>query len=642
MAVKDYSMIGKILYALLFVVVLPILLIVWAWMTEKSVPLPALQSLPIGLITAFSGAFMMASGMAAIYLYGKGLPMNAYPPARFVVEGIYRFLPHPIYTGFSILCVGISIAAGSSSGLWLVSPTVILGCIALVQGYEKQATRERFGQNDARHFIRVPTKEALPPTLEDRISVYIIAVIPWLLFCRIILSISNTPNAADFLSYEYHLPINEWSASIYWSRYLFILTVPLVAKTTRDLRELLVFGSVSTGIALMLFIAFPYAASHTFTLQSLFNPLVIWDKPGGNYPVIYLSSHIVWTLLAAKIYAKTYGSWKNPFTVWALLIVASGVATKTHTLLDVSVGLALFSFAIKIREVWEYVRLASERVANSWTEWRFGPVRIINHGFYVGAGAFVALSIIGTLLGPGYTASILILAASGIIMSALSAQWIEGSPKLLRPFGWFGGMLGSILGLFIAKLLGGDTWLLFAAFCVGVPWAQAAGRLRCLIQGCCHGRQAPAEIGIRYVHPSSRVCRFTDLAGIPIHPTPLYSILYNAVVAIVIMRLWLAHTSVTLVIGIYFILTGLGRFVEESYRGEPQTPVYGGLRLYQLVAITTVAGGIFITMVSNTTVTPEPQLNWQSIAASGCFGIFVCAAFGLDFPASNKRFARLT
>ncbi|MCA1625604.1 MAG: prolipoprotein diacylglyceryl transferase [Acidobacteria bacterium] len=642
MAVKDYSIIGKILYALLFVVVLPVLLIVWAWMTEKSVSLTAIQSLPIGLIIAFSGAFMMISGMAAIYLYGKGLPMNAYPPARFVVEGIYRFLPHPIYTGFSILCVGVSVAAGSSSGLWLVSPIVILGCAALVQGYEKQATRERFGQNYAQHYIHVPTKEALPPTMEDRISVYIIAIIPWLLFCQTALLIGTAPDTVNFLSSEFYLPAYELSASIYWSRYLFILTLPLVAKTARDLREFLIFGSVSTGIALLLFIAFPYVASQLFTLQSSSNLIVLSGQRHGVQVVIYLSSHIVWTLLATKIYAKTYDSWKNLFSVWALLIVASGIVTGTHTILDISVGLTLFLFAIKIREVWEYVRLAFERIANSWTEWRFGSVRLINHGFYVGAGAFVALSIVGTLLGPAYTASILILAASGIIMSALSAQWIEGSSRLLRPFGWFGGMLGSIIGLFIAKLLGGDTWLLFAAFCVGVPWAQAAGRLRCLIQGCCHGREAPAEIGIRYVHPLSRVCRFTNLAGIPIHPTPLYSILYNAAVAIVIMRLWLAQTSISLVIGIYFILTGLGRFVEESYRGEPQTPVFGGLRLYQLIAIFTVVGGVFITMVGNTTVTPEPQLNWQSIVASGCFGIFVCIAFGLDFPNSNKRFARLT
>ena len=85
-----------------------------------------------------------------------------------------------------MLSIGASIAAGSASGLWLVSPTVILGCLALVQGYEKQATRERFGEAAAtKPFIHLPANEMLPPTLPDRISVYILALLPWLLFCQI-------------------------------------------------------------------------------------------------------------------------------------------------------------------------------------------------------------------------------------------------------------------------------------------------------------------------------------------------------------------------------------------------------------------------------------------------------------------------
>src|SRR5439155_18316862 len=52
--------------------------------------------------------------------------MNAYPPPRYVAQGIFRLLPHPIYTGFTMLCVGVSIAVVSASGLWLVSPIVAL------------------------------------------------------------------------------------------------------------------------------------------------------------------------------------------------------------------------------------------------------------------------------------------------------------------------------------------------------------------------------------------------------------------------------------------------------------------------------------------------------------------------------------
>lgn len=620
MAEKKYPVLGKILYALLFVVVVPALLVVWAWLTEKSVPLPAIRSLPVGLMISIGGALLMISGMAAIYFYGRGLPMNAYPPARFVVEGVYGFLPHPIYTGFSMLAIGVSIAAGSASGLWLVSPTVVLGCVALVQGYEKQATRERFGESAAaKTFIRLPAKEALPPTGADRISVYIVALIPGLLFCQIAEVIASTsPNLSELSTFELCFFLADWRALIDQSRYLFIFLVPLIARTTRALREYAVFGSVSTTLALLFFIAFPDGA------------------------VVYFASQIAWVLLAAKIYAKTYNSWRNLFSVWAMIIAVSGIAAETYSPADVLLGAALFLWASKIREIWERARSLTERVANSWTEWRFGQIRIINHGIYAGMGSFVALSIIGTLTGPAYVPSILLVTASGIVLSAISAQWIEGSSKLLRPYGWFGGLLGAIVGLFIAQLLGANALLLFAAFCAGAPWGQAGGRLRCLVQGCCHGREAPDEIGIRYDHPSSRVCRLSELTGVSVHPTPLYSIIYNAVTAIVVTRIWLAHGSLALIVGVYFILTGFGRFVEESYRGEPQTPVFGKLRLYQLIAILTVLGGIFMTMADNSLRAPTPAPNWQAIFASAGFAVFVCIAFGVDFPNSSRRFARLT
>jgi hypothetical protein len=97
-----------------------------------------------------------------------------------------------------------------------------------------------------------------------------------------------------------------------------------------------------------------------------------------------------------------------------------------------------------------------------------------------------------------------------------------------------------------------------------------------------------------------------------------------------------------LIIGVYFILTGMGRFVEESYRGEPQTPVARGLRLYQIFAIVSVVGGIAATMIPGTGNATPPVFNWEAIIASAVFAIFVWIAFGVDFPHSDRRFARLT
>jgi hypothetical protein len=106
------------------------------------------------------------------------------------------------------------------------------------------------------------------------------------------------------------------------------------------------------------------------------------------------------------------------------------------------------------------------------------------------------------------------------------------------------------------------------------------------------------------------------------------------------MRLWSLHASLSLIAGLYLILTGLGRFVEEAYRGEPQTPVYAGLRLYQWVAIATVLAGALVT-AAHAAPPPAPQFRWEPLVPAAAFGLLTTLALGVDFPNSNRRFARL-
>jgi prolipoprotein diacylglyceryltransferase len=107
------------------------------------------------------------------------------------------------------------------------------------------------------------------------------------------------------------------------------------------------------------------------------------------------------------------------------------------------------------------------------------------------------------------------------------------------------------------------------------------------------------------------------------------------------LRLWLLSAQLPLIAGLYLILTGIGRFVEEAYRGEPQTPIYYGLRLYQWVAVATVIIGAIMTTVSNVSAPQNIQLSWFNVLVSFAFGLLTWFSLGVDFPKSNKRFARL-
>jgi phosphatidylglycerol:prolipoprotein diacylglycerol transferase len=97
-----------------------------------------------------------------------------------------------------------------------------------------------------------------------------------------------------------------------------------------------------------------------------------------------------------------------------------------------------------------------------------------------------------------------------------------------------------------------------------------------------------------------------------------------------------------LITGLYFILSGMGRFVEESYRGEPQTAVRLGLRLYQWSAIVSVVLGALFTAFDNGEVAPDLSFQWNGVLPAAVFGLVVWCAMGLDFPNSTRRFSRLT
>ena len=159
-------------------------------------------------------------------------------------------------------------------------------------------------------------------------------------------------------------------------------------------------------------------------------------------------------------------------------------------------------------------------------------------GFYPAAGAFVGSVLIGILTGPRGVMAIAWVGVLQTLGAGLTAQALEGSSRLLRPFGWYGGVFGAAIACIAAPLLFGMPMLpLLAAFAIAAPWIQAIGRLRCLVQGCCHGQPASDAVGICYHHRRSRVTQLANLANVPLHPTPLYSIISNVVIGVVLL-LW--------------------------------------------------------------------------------------------------------
>jgi prolipoprotein diacylglyceryltransferase/protein-S-isoprenylcysteine O-methyltransferase Ste14 len=621
-------MLGKILYGALFVAVLPGLLILWAGGAQPNVSLPPYGSALLGGAITVGGFGLMFAAMLQLWRHGGGLPMNAFPPTSMVSRGVFHWLPHPIYTGFVAMCLGISMTAGSAAGLWLVTPSMLLACTGLVLGYERLDLKRRFGAT----LRLLPANDTTAPSNGDRIRFFLVVIIPWLALYEFSANM-GVPGMAFRLKFEDDLPIYAWTALIYQTSYVSVALAPWCARTQRDLRQLMISAWVSMAVVFPIYWIIPSSAPRRPLEDNTWMAHLL-DRERNTYPptAAFPSFHVLWAIFVGRLLRPR---WLG--ATYAASVAVSCITTGMHYIPDVIASFVIAPLLIKPQRARKELLRLTEWVANSWREWRLGSVRIINHGFYAGAAAFIQVAIVTAAIGPGREWKVLVTAGAGLLGAGAWAQWVEGSSLLRRPFGFYGGLIG----VGIACLFFEERWTLLGAHCLSAPWMQAIGRLRCLVNGCCHGAPAPPEAGIRFMHARSRVTRLAGLAGVAVHPTQLYSILSNTLLGLVLFRLWFSGCPLSLICGVYAIGNGIARFVEEAYRGEPQTSMVWGLRLYQWIAVGSAITGAVLTTLrwpGAPVLTPSVLGVLWALA----FAAISAAAMGVDFPETNRPLARLT
>jgi protein-S-isoprenylcysteine O-methyltransferase Ste14 len=636
------TMLGKLLYGLAFCVALPGLLFVWAAALDvKYSSLPLVGGWTLGVPLVAVGGGLMLRAMWELWRLGGGLPMNAFPPERFVARGLYGWLSHPIYVGFSILMLGAFFAASMPAGVWIVSPVLWLGVTALVVGYEQLDLQRRFGSDRPHPRIALPPDVTAAPRWWHRFAAYALVLGPWLAAYEAIARLlRGRAGWETYLSFEQAWAPLQWTVALYAGAYAWVALAPLAATSQAALRRFIRDGWVGSAFIFWCFLVLPLtAAPRPLAAVSWLGRLLELDRAHDTSFCAFPSFHVFWPLLAARLWAGRLPPW----VAYGLagLMAASCVTTGMHSLIDVASGFAVFAAVNRLDDLWRGLLRATEALANSWRDWRMGSVRIINHGGYVGGGAAAGLWLVGNALGESHAGSILIVAGCALAGAGLWAQLLESSSGLSRPFGYYGGIFGGCIGVLIVQLWRGEGWLLIGAFALAAPLIQATGRLRCLVQGCCHGRPCPDHLGIRHHQPLSRVCKMTRWTNTPLYPTPLYSIIGNAVIFGLLLRLWLSGADLSLVTGAYFILSAGARFMEEAYRGEPQTARFGGLAIYQWLALLFLIGGAVCTTLPGPAAPLVAGISGRPLLYAAPFGFLVWCAMGVDFPTSNRRFSRL-
>jgi protein-S-isoprenylcysteine O-methyltransferase Ste14 len=553
---------GRIFYGLLFILIIPLLLITWAYHVQKQIELSPTIPAYYGYWAIGAALFVMGIGMQSLRSFGQGLPMNAFPPKKFVEKGIYGYLSHPIYVGFTALCFGISIVLQSSSGFFVVSPIVALGCIALLWGYENPATLKRFPYLRFYPLVGFVPADTSYPSFKNKI--------------------------------RYWLHLNIWS----------ILVLILTSASTLDLAQCFIEIVLFSGFTLLITLG-----SQTYE-QLVKNGLRIIT--------------ILFWIAVMKLAGTAYLTYHPIWQVCLLFIVILSSFFTPKLLL--------------------YVRKWGEKLGNSCQSWLLGSfIRVFNHGFSVGFATLVGVLITHGLTGNRFVLELTISVIFGMVGAAIWGQAIEGALKVKRPFGYYGSLIGGMVGLYVTKLSVNDLIFLLSALSISLSFSQAIGRVRCLINGCCHGHVTWPGLGIIVNNPHSRAVRISKLQGVPIHLTQAYSSFWLVLVGSFLSYLWSQSIPMTFIIGLYLILSGLGRFVEEAFRGEIQTPTKGGLKLYQWLALLTIVVGMIITCISSPRT---PLLHHFEISFSACvhgllLGLLGLFLYGVDFPHSQKRFSQL-
>jgi protein-S-isoprenylcysteine O-methyltransferase Ste14 len=629
------SRIGKILYGLLFCAAVPALLILWSIYSPVILSVGAWQN--YGWVALAVGVILIVMGMAQLWIQGKGLPMNAYPPERYVATGVYYYFNHPIYVGFCATCFAVAAITQSPGGFYLVAPVTVLLCWALVKGYEEPDLKRRFG-------LSATPEPDQPVTLQQKIKVIVPLFIGWFLGYEVIVSIGYDAGYFDTtFSWEKTLPVIELAEIPYAFTYALVFITPWLIRTQAQLNFFKKAGLWIVLIGFFLQWLLPlYSAPREFVPQSWLGDMIISERMMDTPAAAFPSFHAVWALLAAGTLMRIYPNLKLAWVSMAILILWSCIAVGAHSMLDIVGAIALYAVIVKRKRIFTVLQHASEYLANSWTHWQFSGLRIINHAFYSALAAFIGALIVGQFLENEW--HILIMISGSLIGGVVWGQWIEGSSRMLRPFGYFGAILGGVFtAIVISYLYDYSLIVLIAAVALAAPWTQAIGRLRCLVQGCCHGSITQNGFGIRYTNEHSRVCAISDLKNKPLHNTQGYSIVFNVITGLILLRLWYGGSSPALIAGLYFILSGATRFVEEQFRGEVQTRFIKGLRLYQWLAIGSILTGIFFTMIK----THEPvMLRWDfsptMVLVACSTGLLWAFGMSMDFPKSTARFSRLT
>ena len=192
-----------------------------------------------------------------------------------------------------------------------------------------------------------------------------------------------------------------------------------------------------------------------------------------------------------------------------------------------------------------------------------------------------------------YLYAILVMIAGAKIMYIIVN--IPQLPQMIEEYGFmalmqggfvvYGGLLGAFLGVAIYgwqfKM---DPKPLYSTLIVGVPLAQAFGRVGCFMAGCCYGR---IHIG--------KFC--VVMQGAPRFPVQLMASGLDLLLFFILLGSVFINRARHYQFSLYLIGYGIIRFICEFFRGDRERGFIGPLSVSQWFSIAFVCVGIILFVI---------------------------------------------
>ena len=167
-----------------------------------------------------------------------------------------------------------------------------------------------------------------------------------------------------------------------------------------------------------------------------------------------------------------------------------------------------------------------------------------------------------------------------------NAPWTEIFMVQRGGLVFYGGLIGATLAGFIyVRKNQLPLWKFADALAPSIALGYVPGRLGCLMNGCCYGRETSLPWAIHF--PVAHETR-----GLGVHPTQVYDLLLNLVLYFALAWLYRRKKFDGQVFASYLICYAITRSVVEAFRGDYPVHYLGGIATpAHLVSVGILAAG---------------------------------------------------